>query len=542
MRTTQFILISLVVGIAIGSASHAAEGEIKLIGVEAGARNRGRMPADIVGDVVIVGVHDVDINKIPGASRIYTRNRKKWEPTAELIAHDRNLDIANPGQSGFGFAVSISGRPGRRSADYAIIGAPGDDGAAENAGAAYIYAFNGHDWKQEVKLTAADAGQGDAFGYVVSVDGTTAVVGAPKDDDAGSNSGAAFVFVRDANGWKQHAKLIPRDLAKLDSFGDAVDIQASTVIVGAPGHTPGGVRFAGAVFVFVRDGDTWRQQTKLTADDAAAGDRFGVSVGIEGDTIIVGSLQNDADGIKDAGAAYIFLRDGNTWKQQAKLIAPKKRKGDHFGAGVATTRKIAIVGTPLREEGGLSAGAAYSFVNVDGVWNNAATVVPDDAEPNLFFGSTVAISGDTVIVTAGDGPEGGAGVSNGIVAYVYGGEEHFNTPPFAVEPFGLKVTTLAHLKRTALYQNFPNPFNPETWLPYRLATDASVTFRIYNIEGQPVRELDLGSQAAGDYSTREAAAYWDGRGQFGEAVSSGIYFYTLEVGAYQATRRMLVLK
>ena len=112
MKTTLFILIGLVLGIAMGSASHAAGGEIKLIGAEEGARNRTRMPADIVGDVVIVGVHDVDVNNIPGAGRIYTRNRKKWEQTAELIAHDRNLDQAKPGQSGFGFAVSISGRPG----------------------------------------------------------------------------------------------------------------------------------------------------------------------------------------------------------------------------------------------------------------------------------------------------------------------------------------------------------------------------------------------------------------------------------------------
>ena len=539
MKTTQFILISLVVCIAMESASHAAGGEIKLVGAEEGIRNRGRMPADIVGDVVIVGLHNVDHDKVPGAGRIYTLNRNKWEQTAELIPHDRK---PNTGQQGFGYDVAISAPPGRRIADYAIIGAPGDDEAAENAGAAYIYAFNAPHWQQEVKLTAADAEKRDAFGYVVSVDGTTAVVGAPGDDDAGNNSGAVYVFVRDANGWKQHTKLAPKDLAKLDAFGDAVEIQASTLIVGATGHTHGGERFAGAVFVFVRDGDTWRMKAKLTADDAAAGDQFGVSVGIEGDTIIVGSKKHDPDGIKDAGAAYIFQRDGNTWKQQAKLTAPKKQNGDHFGTGVATSRNIAIVGAPLREEGGLSAGAAYSFVNVDGVWNNAATVVPNVAHPNLFYGSAIAISGDTVIVTGGDGPEGGAGVGNGIVAYVYSGEEHFNTPPFAVEPFGLKVTTLAHLKRTALYQNFPNPFNPETWLPYRLASDAPVTFRIYSIQGQPVRELNLGTQTAGDYLSPEAAAYWDGRDELGEIVSSGVYFYTLQAGAFQATRRMLILK
>ena len=542
MKTSWFILISLILGIATGTIGHAAGGEIKLIGAPEGARNRTRMPVDVTGDVIIVGVHDVDVNNLPGAGRIFTRNRKKWEQGADLVANDRNIDQAKPGQSGFGFAVSISGRIGRTTADYAIIGAPGDDGAAKDAGAAYIYAFSGRNWIQEGKLTAADAAAGDAFGFVVSVDGTTAVIGAPKGDvGAAKNSGAAFVFVRDANRWKQHAKLIPKDLARSDALGEAVDIQEDTVIVGAPGHTHGGVRFAGAVFVFEREGDSWNEQAKLTAEDAAPSDRFGVSVDIEGDTVIVGSLLNDAGGTKDAGAAYIFARNGISWTQQAKLIAPGKKKGDHFGAGVATTGKIAVVGAPLREEDGLGTGAAYSFVNVDGVWKNAKRVVPDDAAANLVFGSTIAISGDTIVVASGAAPEVAAGFGNGTAAYVYSGEEHFGTPPFAVEPFGLKIETLGQVKRTALYQNFPNPFNPETWFPYRLVAETPVTFGIYNVQGQLMRELNLGTQAAGNYLSRNAA-YWDGKNDFGEPVASGVYFYTLTAGNFSATRKMLIQK
>ena len=544
MKIPWFIIASLILGIAAGSAIHVAHAEIKLIGAVDGALNRTRMPVDVVGDVIIVGVHDVNINLLLGTGRIYTRIRKnKWEQSAELLAHDRNIDQPKPGQSGFGFAVSLSGRTGTTIADYAIIGAPGDDGAAKDAGAAYIYAFSGKNWRQEVKITAADAVAEDAFGFVVSIDGTTAVVGAPKADiGAAKNAGAVYVFVRDANRWKQHAKLVPEDAARSDALGEAVDIQKDTVIVGAPGHTHGGVRFAGAVFVFVRDGDAWREQAKLTADDAAPTDRFGVSVDIEGDTVIVGSLLNDAGGTKDAGAAYIFVRNGTTWTQQAKLIAPEKRKGDRFGAGVATTGKIAVVGAPLRAENGLGAGAAYSFVNDDGVWKYAATVVPDEPGPNLLLGSTVAISVDTIVLGGGAAPTPHAGYGNGTAAYVYSGEEHFDTPPFAVEPFGLKIKTLGQIKRTALFQNFPNPFNPETWLPYRLGTDTPATFRIYNTHGQLMRELNLGIQVAGNYLSRDTAAYWDGRDERGELVSSGIYFYTLQAGSYQSTRRMLILK
>ena len=151
-----------------------------------------------------------------------------------------------------------------------------------------------------------------------------------------------------------------------------------------------------------------------------------------------------------------------------------------------------------------------------------------------------------VVVSAHNAPNIDHPATNrghGAAAYVYNSEEDFGTPPFlAVEPFGLRVTTLGQVKRTALLQNFPNPFNPETWLPYRLAADAPVTLGIYNVRGQLMRELNLGVQKAGGYLTRETAAYWDGRDQVGETVSSGIYFYTLHAAPFQATRRMLILK
>ena len=111
-----------------------------------------------------------------------------------------------------------------------------------------------------------------------------------------------------------------------------------------------------------------------------------------------------------------------------------------------------------------------------------------------------------------------------------------------MDPFGLKVTTLARVKRTALLQNFPNPFNPETWIPYRLGADAEVSLRIYDVQGQLMRRLDLGEQVAGEYSTRDRAAYWDGRNSRGEQVSSGIYFYQLSTPHFHQTKRMVIAK
>ena len=97
-------------------------------------------------------------------------------------------------------------------------------------------------------------------------------------------------------------------------------------------------------------------------------------------------------------------------------------------------------------------------------------------------------------------------------------------------------------EETALLRNYPNPFNPETWIPYQLAESAEVTLTIYDINGQPVRRLALGHQAAGMYRSRSRAAYWDGRNQLGEPLASGLYFYTLTADEFTATRRMLILK
>ena len=97
-------------------------------------------------------------------------------------------------------------------------------------------------------------------------------------------------------------------------------------------------------------------------------------------------------------------------------------------------------------------------------------------------------------------------------------------------------------QETALLPNYPNPFNPETWIPYELAVPAEVTLTIYDMNGQKIRNLEVGHQAAGMYQSRNRAAYWDGRNGRGESVASGLYFYTLRAGEFTATRKMLIRK
>ncbi|MCG9134655.1 T9SS type A sorting domain-containing protein, partial [Candidatus Poribacteria bacterium] len=105
-----------------------------------------------------------------------------------------------------------------------------------------------------------------------------------------------------------------------------------------------------------------------------------------------------------------------------------------------------------------------------------------------------------------------------------------------------QLIAMARPEKTQLLANYPNPFNPETWMPYELATDTNVRITIYNAQGVVIRTLQLGQQSAGYYTDRERAAYWDGRNALGERVASGIYFYQLQTDTMSALRKMVILK
>ena len=158
----------------------------------------------------------------------------------------------------------------------------------------------------------------------------------------------------------QQAKLTDSDSASFDQFGRSVAIDADTALVGAPFEDDEGVD-AGAAYVFTRSGSSWNQQAKLTAGDAAARDQFGESVAVDGDTALVGAPLEDGEDL-NAGAAYVFIRSGSSWIQQAKLTDRDGFAGDLFGRSVAIDGDTALVGAPNDDDNGTNAGAAYVFV------------------------------------------------------------------------------------------------------------------------------------------------------------------------------------
>ncbi len=251
---------------------------------------------------------------------------------------------------------------------------------------------------EQAKLIASDAALSDNFGNSVAVDGDTAVVGVALDDHAGgTDAGSAYVFVRIGGLWSQQTKLIASDAAASDNFGVSVGVSGDTVVVGAyfDDHVAG--TNAGSAYVFTRSGTTWTEQTKLMASDAAANDNFGRSVAVSGDTLVVGSYNDDHAGGVDAGSAYILVRTGVIWSEQAKLTGASAN--DKFGVSVAVSGDTALVGAYLA--GPIDAGEATIYLRTGNIWAFQGFVAPGGAlAPNDFYGYSVALSGNTAVVGA----------------------------------------------------------------------------------------------------------------------------------------------
>ena len=264
---------------------------------------------------------------------------------------------------------------------------------------------------QVKRLLAGDGADFDQFGISVAVSGDTAVVGARLRELNGFvNTGAAYVFERNvggADGWGETAILLPGDPADSQFFGEHVDIDGDTIVVGAARDPEAGTR-AGAAYIFQRDdGDPilWQESAKLQPADLAEEDRFGSSVSILGDTIAVGSPRDDDVNV-DAGSAYIFERLGggdNTWTEAAKLLPSAGLSNGSFGNSVALSedQSTLVVGQPGRTNDLLSAGFAFVFGHDVGgadAWGEADLLTPSDGVDRDLFGIDVAISGDTIAV------------------------------------------------------------------------------------------------------------------------------------------------
>ena len=319
-----------------------------------------------------------------------------WTQQAELVASDGNPS------DWFGTSVALSGTT-------AVVGAPYHRvGKNAQQGAAYVFVQNGGTWSQQAELTASDGVFLDWFGSSVALSGTTAVVGAPH-HSVGPNlqQGAAYVFVQNGSTWTQQAELSASDATGGDRFGVTVAVSGATAVVGAPQHQVGWTGGQGSAYVFVQNGGTWIQQAELTSPDGL--DPFAVSVAVSGATVVVGAPRH-TDRTNQQGAAYVFVQNGATWSPQAELTASDATGNDRFGISVAVSGTTAVVGAGAHQVGSNTyQGAAYVFGQNGGNWSQQAELTASDGTANDRFGTSVAVSGATVVVGASFHPVGSRG-------------------------------------------------------------------------------------------------------------------------------------
>ena len=387
--------------------------------------------------------------------------------TIDPIAQKAYLKASNTGAGDhFGDAVSVSGDTvvvGAFGESSAATGVNGDetDNSALGAGAAYVFVRDAGGWSQQAYLKVSNTDLGDQFGGSVAVSGDTVVVGASGEDssaigvngDQSDNSalsaGAAYVFVRSGGSWSQQAYLKASNTGGVDAFGESVAVSGDTVVVGAwneesnadgvnGDQSDNSTEGAGAAYVFVREDGTWSQQAYLKASSSGLFDRFGKSLSVSGDTLVVGAWGEDsnATGVNgnesnedamDSGAAYVFVRNDKIWSQEAYLKASNTGREDVFGWSVSVSGDTVVVGA-YREESSATgvngnqndnsaifAGAAYVFVRRGSnpcleVWCQEAYLKASNTGFLDRFGWSVAVSGDTVVVGAEREYSGATGV------------------------------------------------------------------------------------------------------------------------------------
>jgi hypothetical protein len=399
-----------------------------------------------------------------GAVYVFINDGGSWRQQAYLVASNAEGSYSplympsfiRPNGDSFGSSVAISGNTIVVGAPYEDSSANGgeDDNSATYAGAAYVFTRSDGIWSQQAYLKASNAEgtnandeDGDRFGSSVAVSGDTLIIGAPLEDSASLsednnsalNAGAVYVFTRSGETWGQQAYLkanpLDDDAENLhvissnigDRFGSSVALSGDTLIVGAPdenssvigAETDRSEPRSGAVYVFTRSDNLWTRQAFLKASNSDSQDKFGTYVAISGDTLAVGAPgeASSAQGTESdntnyhAGAVYIFTQNEAQWNQQARLKASNANMFDTFGSSLAITGDTLVVGAPNEgsaansgeaDDSADEAGAAYLFTRSDGIWSQQTFLKASNAESEDHFGNAVALSDQTLVVTAPD--------------------------------------------------------------------------------------------------------------------------------------------
>lgn len=339
---------------------------------------------------------------------------QNYNEMIKAVASDRATDDQ------FAYDVAIAG-------DYAVIGAPREDQDADGnntmstAGSAYIFKRDGMNWTQVQKIVPSDRGPADQFGWSVAITEDYIIVGAYKEDhdvngvNTKSSAGSAYIFEKNSNGvWVESQKIVSSDRAAFDFFGFCVAISGDRAIIGAYNEDEdvngnNTLIAAGSAYIFEKNNGVWTEVQKIVASDRDLSDFFGRSVAISGDHIIVSSFYEDEDvngnnTLSSSGSAYIFERNNaGNWTEVQKIVSSDRAINDFFGISVAISGDYAVVGAHYDDNDidHEDSGGAYVFKRDNsGTWTQTQKLISDDKDTKDYFGKSVSISGDYLMVGA----------------------------------------------------------------------------------------------------------------------------------------------
>jgi hypothetical protein len=537
---------------------------LKLTASDADASDQFGMAVDIDGDIAVIGARFEDSNgQDAGAAYIFYRSQdgtNNWTEVKKIVASD--------GDQGddFGHSLSVHG-------DYLIVGAPGEDDGVFDAGAAYIYYRNsgGSDqWGEVKKIITDDAATQDNFGAAVGITDGFAIVGAFGEDSMGDDAGAAYIYDQNEGGfnnWGQVAKVLSDDTGNYSEFGYSVAIDGEYAAVGSHADDVDGSDI-GSVYMFRKDrggNNNWGKVMKLLAGDGSNGDQFGISVSLDGDFLIVGAHGDDSKA-EDGGAIYIYYHTPEVedyWWQMKKLIPDDSNKSDFFGFSTGLSGDKIIVGAFLDDGSAQDAGAAYivldelvvpaTSINLSSISEDSKVILTWSPSPSssttgyrILRGTSSTKFDYLLTLSKSTQQYTDLTVINNTTYYykIASIDDHGNVNEYSnvisalPEESALGTESEIGLPdKFAVFQNFPNPFNPTTIIQYSLPEPNYVQVVVFDMLGNEIKALVSDTEAAGIKSVS-----WDATNNDGQSVSGGIYFYRVTAGQHTETKRMLLLK
>ncbi|MGH1365352.1 MAG: FISUMP domain-containing protein [Calditrichia bacterium] len=338
-----------------------------------------------------------------GSAYIFERVTSGWSEKLQLLP-----DLLEPGDE---LGRSIGCGDG-----WVIVGADGDDDRGKNAGAVYIYRNATSGWEFTQKLTAPNGAPDDRFGVSCAINNQWAVVGAFAQDSIAMNSGSVYIYRYNtgAQNWGFDREIVAPTAREGAIFGNAVSLSGNQIVIGASMDDELGDQ-AGAAYVFEHEVNEWSFKGKLVASDGMSGANFGASVAIDGDDLIVGSPKSDGQG-DNAGSIYFFEKQNNVWQESGRYMASSPAASDEFGGRVDISGEIALIGSTGKDITGENSGAAYIFRKDGDGWKEIEVICASDGASSNSYGDYVAIDGNYAVVGAPQSAHDGA--SSGIV-YIY---------------------------------------------------------------------------------------------------------------------------